>query len=545
MSQPTLERRVPFSALGTFPKLFTDYCTDYEVVADYYSGDWRSATARREAAERTADYERARDQVADILLEQNARWGMDEATRGHIEALRGEETVAVVTGQQVGLFTGPLYTPYKTITALQLTRQLAEETDKPVVPVFWLEGGDHDLDEVAGVKVLARNAVKAVRYAGHSLPEEGNLGPVGRLGFDTNIEDVLDALEEELPSSDFRPELMKALRGSYRPGTTMLDAFARLMRRLFPEAGLVFIDPDDARLKRLAVPLFRREIEDYATAHARLEAVSERLEDGYHAQVTTRPTNLFMLTDEGRYPLDATEDGFELRGRGQSFTSSDLHAMLDEEPGRFSPNVVLRPLMQDLLLPTAAYVAGPGEISYFAQYKPVYDWAEIPMPIIYPRASATLVEGKVQKVLDKFELDVEAFADNPDRLFQQVVKRQMSIDVDEVFKDAGRHIHEAVNALKPQVEQVDRTLVKATEATRAAMMKEWSGLKTRVLRSEKRSHDEVRDQLEKAAVNLFPNGLQERSLSVFTYLNKYSPALLNQLRDVFSLDTSAHQVIEL
>ncbi|NBC17702.1 MAG: bacillithiol biosynthesis cysteine-adding enzyme BshC [Bacteroidetes bacterium] len=539
-------RPVPFADLPGFPDLFTTYCTDYARVADYYAADWRSPDDRRAAADRAAHHPRNRARLAEILHEQNARWGMDEATSAHIEALRGEETVAVVTGQQVGLLGGPLYTIFKTLTALRLTRQLAEEMDRPVVPVFWLEGGDHDLEEVARTHLLRRNEVVPIRYTGHTLPEDGNLGPVGRLVFNDHIGDIIDRVEATLPPSDFHDAVIALLRETYRPGATLLDAFARLLRRLVPDAGLVFIDPDDVRLKQLSAPLFRREIEDHATSYDRLTATSERLAGDFHAQVRPRSTNLFLVTDDGRYALDAEgDDRFRLHGRDEHYSRDDLLALLADAPERFSPNVVLRPLMQDHLLPTAAYVAGPSEVSYFAQYKALYDWADVPMPVIYPRASLSLVESKVQKVLDKFDLEVSDCAEDADRLFQRVVKAQMSVDVDAVFDEAASHFHRAVNDVKAPVGEVDRSLIPAVEATRAAFINAWDDLKTNVLRAEKRQQDELRDQLDKARANLYPEGtLQERVISVFYFLNKYSLHLLPSLQETLSLDTSAHQVVQ-
>ncbi len=539
-------RRVPFDRLPAFPALFTTYCTDYDRLAAFYAGDWRRPEARRQAADRAAAHPRDRNLLADILLEQNERWGLDHFTREHIEALRGAETVAVVTGQQVGLLTGPLYTPYKTLTTLQLTRRLAEETARPVVPVFWLEGSDHDLDEVAGFTLLRRNEAVPLRYTGHTLPEHGNLGPVGRLKLTEQITALLDQVEEVLPPSDFHEMLLTTLRAAYRPGTTLLDAFARLMRALFPEAGLVFMDPGDARLKQLAAPLFRREIEDYQTASARLSEVSAVLERDFHAQVHTRPTNLFLCDGEGRHPIDADADHFTLRGTDRVFTRDELLARLDADVACFSPNVVLRPLMQDWLLPTAAYVGGPGEVAYFAQYKPLYEWAGVPMPVIYPRVSVSVLEAKVQKVLGKHALDVSDFGKDLDRLFQRVVLQEMDTDVEAMFKEAGRHLHQAINELKPKIEQVDRTLVRSAEATRAGLIKEMDKLKGRVVRAEKQNHDQVRAQLEKAAVNLYPGGKpQERALSVLYFLNKYGLNFLAVLNDQLSLDTAAHQVVEL
>lgn len=533
--------------MHAYPELFTRYCTDYDAVSAYYAGDFRRPDARRAAAERAAAHPRDRDLLADVLLEQNEQWGLSETARENIAALREPTSAAVVTGQQVGLLSGPIYTIYKTITALQLAEHLADETGRPVVPVFWIEGEDHDFDEIARTHLFHRNDLATLTYEKPASSEAGNLGAVGRIVLTDEIERVLEALDDVLPPSDFKELLVARVRAAYRPGTTIEDAFARLLAALFSETGLVFLNPDDARLKRQVAPLFRREIEDGAAVHARIETASEALREDFHAQVHARPTNLFLLNGDGRFSIDAEDgDGFRLRNAGRTFTTRGLLERLDTAPEQFSPNVVLRPLVQDALLPTAAYVAGPSEISYFAQYKGVYDWAGIPMPIIYPRASVTLLESKVAKVLDKYELTVPDFAGDIEQLFQRLVVETMDVDVEAAFQDAARSVHQAINELKPAIEEIDRTLTTSAEATRAALVKEMEALKSRVLRAEKRNQNEVRAQLDKARVNLFPTGtLQERVVSVLYFLNKYSPDLLTELRTALDLDTTEHQVVEL
>ena len=533
------------------PDLFVDYCTRFEALADAYAGDWRSDADRRSAADAAAARSIDRDALADVLAAQNEAWDAGAETQANVEALRDPEAVAVVTGQQVGLFTGPLYTVYKTITTLTVADELAELTGRPVVPVFWVEGEDHDFDEIAGAHLLHRNEVVDLRYTGHSeddAPATGNLGAVGRLPMTEQITEVVDRVDDLFPPSDFKPAVMQRLRAAYAPGTPLEDAFAQLMRSLFEGEGLVFMNPDDARLKAMTAPLFRREITDPDTASAHVRDAGERLvEAGYHAQVRAQPTNLFLLDDTGRHPIDRTEGGaFELRDDGRTFTEAELLDRLDAEPEAFSPNVVLRPLMQDTIVPTATYVAGPSEVSYFAQYKDVYAWADLAMPLIHPRASVSLVESKVEKVLEKYDLTICRFDDSVDHLFQDVVVQEMEVDVDAMFDEAMTPLHQTINELKAEVEAVDPTLGKSAEATRASLIEAVNELKHKVVRAEKRQKEEVRAQLEKVHVNLRPGGaLQERTINVLYYLNKYSLGLLADLRDVLSTDTSSHQVVRL
>ncbi len=537
---------VPYDKLRAFPRLFADYCTAHEKVASRYAGNWQSTTDRIAAADHAAAHVRDRQILVEVLLDQQEAWGLDAPTRRNIEALSDPETVAVVTGQQTTVLGGPLYTPLKVLTALMQADALAEETGRRVVPVFWLEGEDHDWEEMAGTHILHRNEVVPLRYDGYALPDEGNLGAVGRLTAEERMAALIDQLDDHLPPSDFKPQVMQAVRSSYAEGTRLENAFARLLRELFPESGLVFINPDDARLKQLTAPLFARELRAPKDSSRLVNEAGEELKASYHAQVHARSSNLFLLEDEGRYPIDLAEDGFRLRGTDRRFTEEELLDLLDTQPELFSPNVVLRPLMQDMLLPTALYVAGPGEVSYFAQYKAVYDWAGIPMPVLHPRISATLVEGKVAKVLDKYEIDPADLEAGVDQLFQRLVVREMEVDVDQVFGEVQAPIHQAINELKAPVETVDRTLGKSVEATRAAIVHELSSLKERVVRAEKRNQDELYAQLQKAHANLFPAGRpQERVISALYFLNKYSPALITQLGESLDPASDAHQVVYL
>ena len=337
---------------------------------------------------------------------------------------------------------------------------------------------------------------------------------------------------------------MEAVRAAYRPGTTILDAFARLMRSMFRGSGLVFISPDDARLKRQVAPLFEREIRETQLIADDLRSVSEKLRGDYHAQVTVRPSNLFLIDSQGRHPVDAEDGSFRLRGNGASRSAQELLETLEREPESFSANVVLRPLMQDWLLPTAIYVAGPSEIAYFAQFKPVYERAGLPMPAIYPRASVTIVEGKVRKVLDEYGLSVGDLDDDLETLFQRVLRERLGSSTDVQFDAAAAHLHEAINQLKPFLKEVDPTLVKSAEATRAVLLKEFDRFRHRVIKAEKRNHEQVRAKLDKAQLNLFPGGKpQERAISVLYFLNKYGPEFIRELEGALSLDTGSHQVL--
>ncbi len=539
-------RRTAFADVPGFSRLFVDYCENFERLAQFYAAPFSDLAQLGSEAERVLSYDRDRGLLVEVLLSQNERWGLDEVTRANIEALGRPESLAVVTGQQVGLFTGPLYTIYKTATAVKLARRLSKDTGSRVVPVFWLEGEDHDLDEIKSIRLLRGNEVVTVAYPFDDPAAGSNYGPVGRIRLTEAIESVLREIEETLAPTDFRPEVMRMIRESYRPGETLRDAFARLLKSFFRDDGLVFISPDDRRLKEPAVPLFEKEIGDARRVAEMVAAAGENLATDYHAQLTVRPTNLFYVDKNGRFAIDLEEDGLRIRGRDRSLSRDELIEIVREDPCRISPNVVLRPVLQDRLLPTLTYVAGPSEVAYFAQLKDVYGWAGQPMPVIYPRASVTLVESKIEKLLGQYTLDVVDVGGNVNDLFRRVVIEQMDVDLTETFARADRHLHAAVDEIKPVASSVDRTLERAVEATRAAILNEWKRLQEKVLKAEKRRHDQDRERLDRLQANLYPGGLlQERGLSVLYFVNKYGPGFVERLVAAIDLDTSHHQIIGL
>ncbi len=539
-------RRTAFAAMPGFSKLFADYCENFERLSDFYAGPFADLTRYKAEAKRVLSYDRDRSLVADVLMSQNDRWGLDETTRANVEALAGPESLAVVTGQQVGLLTGPLYTIYKTATAVKLARRLSDGIGVPVVPVFWLEGEDHDIDEIKSVRLLRGNDVVTVAYPFEDPPAGSNHGPVGRIRLAEAIDVVLNQIEEILPPTDFRPEVMRLVREAYRPGYSLRDAFAQLLKSLFRNDGLVFISPDDRRLKEPAVRLFEKEVNDARKVANMVSAAGVSLARDYHAQLSVRPTNLFHVDKLGRFSIDLDNGHFRIRGREGTLDRDALIAMIREDPCCISPNVVLRPILQDRILPTLAYVAGPSEIAYLAQLKRVYEWADQPMPLVYPRASVTLVESKIERLLSQYALDVVAAGENVNDLFRRVVIEQMDVDVPEAFGKAGGYLHAALDEIKPIAGGVDKTLGKAVEAARASILNEWKRLQEKVLKSEKRRHDEDRARLGRLQANLYPDGrLQERGLSVLYFLNKYGPGFVEQLTSAIDLDTREHQVISL
>ncbi len=538
--------RLPFSDFKSFSRLFSTYAGEFDPLASFFAGDFRDPRQRGQIALQVADQFELREELVEILTGQNERFGAGDATHRNIQRLLDPTSVAVVTGQQLGLFTGPLYTILKAVTTIQLAGRIESDTGRPAIPVFWLEGEDHDFAEVASTSLFQGNRLLTLSYDGAQNHPDTYPYPVGRLEFSESIISVIDRLEEALPPTDFRGDVLEAVREAYKPGTTFLDAFVRLMGRFFEGEGLVFATGDDPRIKRIAIPLFRKELKEHKQSAKMLGETSRKLEDSYHSQVRSEPVNLFLIIDNGRRSLQADGDGFTLKGTDLRYTLDDLLTLLDEKPETFSPNVVFRPLVQDTILPTAAYVAGPSEVAYFAQFRPLYEWAGIPMPIIYPRASVTLVEPKIKKVLQYFGSSITVFEQQLEQLFREMVLERMIIDPIETFDRASLHLQDAVDSVKSTIENIDPSLGKATEATRVALLSEWTKLKERTIKAEKRKQNHMRERLSKAQSNLYPNNsLQERIISPLYFFNKYGIDLVKRFTEEIELDTTSHQIFSL
>lgn len=535
---PAAVRPLAPEALGG-SALSTAYLHRQPDALAYYRWDWGDSAHRAAAAEAAAARPIDRNVIAGILAEQNRAWGASGAALTRTDVLRQPESVAVVTGQQLGLFAGPLYSIYKALSAVRFAEQVEAETGRPAVAVFWLAGEDHDFEEVQTAVFSEGPDVHRVRYAPDSVG-----GPVGRMTLEADaLAITLRQLEAALPEGPHRDEVLGLVGTCYRPGVSMRDAFARLLRRIAP--GLILMSVDDPRLKALAAPVFEWEVAGWAETHAALEDVSRQLEaSGFHAQVTPMPVNLFAITEDGqRLPIDPEGEGFRLRG-SDALSRDELERWVRDEPGRLSPNVVLRPLVQDVLLPTVAYVAGPGEAAYFAQLKPVYERFGIAMPVIWPRLGLTVVDPGVAKVLDRYGLAVPDLAGDLHAHWRRLALEASDIDLEAVFAEARASLDALTAQLHDPVVSTSSTLESALGAARAKMSKALDRLETKTVRVEKRTHDDVRLRLERAQAALWPGGaLQERALSPLQLAARYGLDVFVDLVGAVELDPSVHHVV--
>ena len=412
------------TALDQFSALFKDYVGHYSnsKLPNYFAFAPNQFDDKFEAFLKTRAKEwhesPANAEVLRCLREQNASGeNLSDRAKKNLDLLAQANTVAVVTGQQVGLLGGPLYTFFKAASAISVANKLSQRYPAlNFVPIFWMETEDHDLEEAATTYILDREyGLKTVRYEPSDLPQPitPNAKPwrkqIGSLSIEVDpIANVFNQLRESLAQTEFTDDILRTYEDSYASVTTFAASFKSLLQKLFPNEGLLTLDASHRITKMLGAGLFKKELQSSPELSERIIVKSAELEEHYHAQVKPRALNLFFLDQGERFALvekegtpSGAERSFFLQGTKRTLTMTELLGYIESEPERFSPNVVLRPLYQDTLLPTAVYIGGPGEIAYFAQFKSAYEWAGIPMPMILPRETATLIEDRFEKLSEK------------------------------------------------------------------------------------------------------------------------------------------------
>jgi bacillithiol biosynthesis cysteine-adding enzyme BshC len=545
MTAGAVRDAIDFRRLPWIRPLVSEYSSTHARVAALFAGDPADAGAWRQTIGRVTRAARHRAAVADVLSDQLTRRGAPEAARRAVDALRRPDAVAIVTGQQPGLFGGPLYTLLKAVTAIQLARQAELAHGVPAVPVFWVESEDHDWQEIRSARILDRDA--NVRSVTAPDPAGAGIQPVGILQFDAGITATLAELAALLPATEFSTEVVEALGRRYRAGVTTGRAFAGLLDDLLGRHGLLVLEADDSRLKPLVADLFAAEIATPRVLGLAREGAARMESLGHTAQVDTPEDGvaLFHLSAEGRRAIKQRSDGaFQIGDAVRS--RSDLLDELRDHPERFGPNVLLRPVVQDRLLPTACYVAGPSELAYQAQLGGVYAAFDVEPPLIVNRGSATLVDAGAIKFFDRSGFPLEALQPQDDRALNRLLERELPHDFDARLSELQQIIASGLESLRPSITAVDATLGGALETTGARLRETLKTLQSKVIQAAKRKDDTLRRQFARTRALVFPEGMpQERALALPYFLNRYGDALTDRLIEVLPTDTTRHYVIAL
>ncbi len=485
------------------------------------------------------------ERLANELERQNESFGAGPAAMANVEKLRTGAR-AVVTGQQVVLMGGPLLTILKAATAVSRARVATQASGIEHVPVFWMATEDHDLVEVDQVALLTKTSVEILR-AGLRVP---HAVPVGGVEPGPGIEPVLERAAELLEYAPITELLSECYLPKDGRKPTLASAFGRLISNIFAEQGLVVIDASSREFHAMGAPTLRHAIEHADELQKALIARSEELvREGYHAQVLVlEGASLLFLLEEHtgeRIALRRNSDG-QWRAGGDIYSTEELLAILDTTPDRLSPNALLRPVFQDTLLPTAAYIGGPAEIAYFAQSAVLYERILGRLTPVLPRLSATLIEPAIAAIMDKDEVQLPDAMTTADDLAQRLGARSMPIALKKKLSAVGNALDEELRALTEYLRGMDASLGASAETSGSKMLYQMNRLRRMAATYELQKEASLRKHAEAITLNVFPDGHpQERLLAGVWFLARYGEGLIERLVNVAGNQCPGHVVVRL
>jgi uncharacterized protein YllA (UPF0747 family) len=424
------------------------------------------------------------------------------------ERLAAGDVLAVTTGQQPGLFTGPLYTVYKALSAVALAQRLEREREVPVVPVFWVAGDDHDFAEANHAAVLGRDG-ELVQIVLRERPHEAPQLPLFRELLGPEVRTALDALDAALPDSECKPDVRQWLEACYRPDANLADAGAEALQQLLGGRGLAVFRAHDRNAKRAAAPWILKALE------------------------VTLPDGLTPVMVEGQLGRDRVrKDGseFVLRRSAERCTRSQVEQIAADTPERLSPNVLLRPVIEAALFPTLAYVGGPGEMEYLPEAAPLFEGLGVAPQAHVPRWSGVIIEARVEKVLAKHGLTPADFAGQPGTLETRIAKAELPPELAASLKALRDDVESRFARISGAVQQLDPTLERTVESARNAALAGTNEIEKKLVASLKRTQGTLVSQLARARAALMPDGKpQERVLTIAAFLARYGRSLLDQI----------------
>jgi bacillithiol biosynthesis cysteine-adding enzyme BshC len=542
MSEKTANVIVPPKTLPSLTPLVVDFWNDFPKVSSFFGADFRDWKSYAAVADRVRQVGRPYNhELVSILREQNESYSCSRQTLKNLETLAGGKALAVVTGQQVGLFSGPLYTIYKALTIIKLAQELSHRLDAPVLPIFYLVSEDHDFAEVQWAGLI--DSTNKFRRVFYRPAQASDRLPVFQLKIEESINQVIKQLADSLPDTEFKQEIISQLMLSYQSGTGFALGFARWFTRLFSQYGVIILDASDPRLKRLVSPIFERELKENLSSLAISKTDQLLTSFGYHSQLAIQPNrpNVFVLKD-GRHSIERDGVGYRNLNSGQMYSIAELIA----NPEQISPKAALRPIVEDTLLPTIAYVGGPGEIAYWAQLRGTYEAFDLPMPVVVPRAGFTLVEPKIKRHLERFSMSAAQVIVDPAGAENQALHSLIPPDFGLRIKDSKTAIEKEWRRLSNDVRQIEPSMGNAIDKMSNQMTHQINALEEKILKALKQREGIFAEQLKSVTEHLVPDKkLQERQLNIVPFLIKYDWSIIDKLFSAINVHQLEHQLLEL
>jgi len=510
--------RLPYRQTGALSKLVLDYLDRVDQLKDFYAYP-PTLQGIEKTIEDRQKHAVNRKVLVDELKKQYATVAHSKKVGENIEALRNEKTFTITTAHQNNLFTGPLYFTYKIIHAIKLTAELNDSLPGyRFVPVFYMGTEDADFAEL-----------NHFYLDGEKLEwKTDQAGAVGRMVIDKKLTSLIKSIEGQLGVLPFGPEIIQQLRKFYKEGNTIQHATFEFLNYLFGNYGLLVLLPDNPGIKNLANGIFRDELINQSSGKTVNETLRKLESQGYKSQAHPREINLFYLNDGIRERIEKQGVSWKVLNSKINFSKSELIKELETHPERFSPNVILRGIYQEAILPNVVFIGGGGELSYWLQYKELFEYFNIPFPVLVLRNSFLVIEKRWQEIIVGLGLDAEDFFLAENQLMKKWLMKSHSknMQLNGGFTDA----EQLYQAIKDQVSRVDPSLVKHVEALKTNTLYRLQELEKKILKAEKRKYADQQRQIEKIRLNLFPNGqLQERTDNLLYYYSKWGRDFLDEL----------------
>ena len=510
--------RAPFAQLQLLPALISGYLSGAKALAPFYQYPFEFSSFRKVIANKKFS-DRNRNVLADALTAQYAGVAAPPAVLKNIAKLREGKTFTITTAHQPVIFTGPLYFIYKILCAINIAEQLnAAEPDCHFVPVYFMGAEDHDFEEINHLWV-----------GGEKLEWQAKGGgAVGRLRTE-GLDEVLAQMENQLREKPYAAELFDIFRNTYVKHETLAKATLHFVNRLFGEYGLVALNPDNRELKSLFTHVIEDEILNGRSFSLATKTIAELEALGYGIQAAPREINLFYLNGNSRERITAESDSYKVLNTAHVFSRDEIIREARECPEKFSPNVMLRPLYQETILPNLAYVGGAGELSYWLEQKSIFDYFKVNFPMLVLRSSALLVDAAVQKKAEKSGLRWEDFFEEEEALVKNFVKRTSSNSLD--FSAEKKSVEDLFLHIREKAVAVDTTLGGSAEALKASFLNGLDGFEKKILKAEKRNLDTAIAQVKAVKSKLFPQrALQERVENFSSYYVQSGKQFFQELK---------------
>ncbi|SJZ42346.1 bacillithiol biosynthesis cysteine-adding enzyme BshC [Selenihalanaerobacter shriftii] len=519
-------------------QIYEDYLFNFEKVEEFYNYDPRlneSFVNRNSYLQN--NYQQNRDNITKILKDYNQELDCNQKTLENIELLKKGDAGAVVTGQQAGILTGPLYTIYKAITAILLAKKASRITNTDVVPIFWVASEDHDFEEINHINLInTDNKLDTIKIEGDYIGTS-----IGDININDKAFDLIDSLVAQTYDTDFKDKIISELYELAKDADDLAEWFSRIILELFNEYGLIIFDPMWPEIRKLSVGIYKDIIKNQESLTEKLQETNQELQQlDYSLQINKDQDNshLFVYLNGERNSLLINDQKFYTRNQKLVADQSEILKKIEDEPTAFSPNVVLRPIVQNYLLPTVAYVGGPGEISYHSQLKELYSIFDLQMPILYPRESITIIESRLANYMEKYDIRREdIIKQNLDQKLEKELAKRDELNISETFGDIKDSFTEEYKNLINEISKIDQNLNKLGRNNLERIIGQVEYLEDKTEQFHKRNSQTLVRQFNKMENNLLPfNNLQERVFNIFPYLIKYDYDLIDDLVDYFNLD---------